>query len=304
MTDIAYNNATDTLRVQLCEFFRECEYSSEDSEYLLSAYDKIMNNTEARGLLERSLAIYAEDYHCNYNEIWANADKIANIVYLNEYTAELLTYICLTPQLKKYYIANNISLDIYKTTVMDLKYKLEECKLVYGIKGTFVVEWYPGFFELRRFGMGRLQFQIRKMPQDYEKDGKKISAGANVIEVHIPRSGEPLTEEACMASYLAAKEFFKDQVADDPCPFVCNTFLLYPENESFVPKHTNTYRFMKSYDVFRVEVDRARKNLWRLFDTQEQNVDKLPADTSMRRAFVDHLKKGGKIGWGYGVRFV
>ena len=107
-----------------------------------------------------------------------------------------------------------------------------------------------------------------------------------------------------MASYLAAKEFFKDQVADDPCPFVCNTFLLYPENESFVPKHTNTYRFMKSYDVFRVEVDRARKNLWRLFDTQEQNVDKLPADTSMRRAFVDHLKKGGKIGWGYGVRFV
>ena len=304
MTNITYDSKTDILRNKLCDFFKEFEYCENDAEYLLWAYDKIMSDPDARKLLDDTIAIYEADYHCNYNDIWANADKIAGIVYLNEYTVEFLTYVCLTNQLKKYYIANNISLDIYMTTVYDLKYKLEECKLVYGIIGTFVIEWYPKIFELRCFGIGRLQFQIVSMPQDYEKDGRKIAEGDKVIAVHIPRSGEPITEEACMASYLAAKEFFKNTVIYDPCPFVCNTYLLFPENETFIPKNTNTYRFLKSYDVFRVEIDRHRKNLWRLFDTYEQDLDKLPTDTSMRRAFVEHLKKGGKMGWGYGVRFV
>ena len=304
MKSIINNPRICALREELCVFFAEYEYSEEDTDYLLYTFDMIVNNPEASKLLEQSLTAYEENYRCNYNDIWANADKIAELIYVNEYTTELLIYICLTPQLKKYYIEKNISLDIYRTTVYDLKYKLEECKLVYGIIGTFVVEWFPGFFELRRFGIGRLQFQVGTIPTTYEKNGYRITPETKVLQVHIPRSGEPLTEEVCMKSYLAAKDFFKDTVTYEPCPFVCNTFLLYPENEKFIPKHTNTYRFMQSYDVFKEEVDRARKNLWRLFDTQEKNVDKLPTDTSMRRAFVEHLKNGGKMGWGYGIRFI
>ena len=107
-----------------------------------------------------------------------------------------------------------------------------------------------------------------------------------------------------MESYRKAKEFFGAEVTCDPCPFVCNSYLLYPENEKFLPTKSNTYRFMKSFEILSVRSDRERQNLWRIFDTQEKNIDRLPADTSMRRAFIEYLKKGGKMGAARGILFI
>jgi hypothetical protein len=66
--------------------------------------------------------------------------------------------------------------------------------------------------------------------------------------------------------------------------------------------HTsNVYRFMKRFDIVTSGTSPAREDLWRLFDTDEKEWDKLPADTSLRRAYVEHLKQGGAVGWGHGV---
>lgn len=125
-----------------------------------------------------------------------------------------------------------------------------------------------------------------------------------VINIHIPRSGEPLTQESCREAYLYAKQFWKDQVSQDPCPFVCHSWLLDPHFEEFLPKNSSTYRFFKSFDIYNSIPDKNRTSLWRLFDTMEQDPDKLPADTSMRRAFIDYLKNGGRLGMGSGVLLV
>ena len=85
---------------------------------------------------------------------------------------------------------------------------------------------------------------------------------------------------------------------------VCSSWLLYPEHENFLPKHSNTYRFFKSFDIFEQGTDKSRANLWRLFDTMEKDPNKLPTDTSMRRAYVERLKAGGQMGRGRGVLFV
>ena len=45
------------------------------------------------------------------------------------------------------------------------------------------------------------------------------------------------------------------------------------------------------------------EDLWRLFDTEDRNPDRLPTNTSFRKRYVDHLKNGGLVGWGYGVFF-
>ena len=68
-----------------------------------------------------------------------------------------------------------------------------------------------------------------------------------------------------------------------------------------LPKNTNTYRFMSEYDIIGSETNYG-EDLWRLFDTEEKNPDRLPTDTSMRRCYVEHLKKGGRVGNGFGVR--
>ena len=42
---------------------------------------------------------------------------------------------------------------------------------------------------------------------------------------------------------------------------------------------------------------------WRLFDMQvnKENLDELPQDTSLRRQYVELMKRGEKTGHGYGL---
>ena len=288
----------------ICGFLKEYEYDCSSSESLISAYEQITDNSETSVLLEQILQLYSDDYLCDFNVIFSKAEQIAKKIAALDFTVEFLIFICLSKRLSELYTEKGISLKYYKKSMADLKYKLDECLLVYGIVGSFVARWFVSFFRLERFGIGRLQFEVISFGGNYDKNGILLQPDTKVLNIHIPRSKEPLTEEACMASYLEAKAFFSDKVTTDPCPFVCDSYLLYPENEKFLPPTTNTYKFLKSFEILSTRSDKERSNLWRIFDTQEKNIDRLPADTSMRRAFIDYLKNGGKMGAGRGIRFI
>ena len=304
MISIKNSVGVEEMRCYICDFFEEYDYDRSSSDCLLSTYNRITKNSLSLELLEEILQLYNSDYRCDFDVIFEKAEKISQILEIHEFTVELLVFICLSKRLKELYSEKGIAAEYYWKSMADLKYKLDECMLVYGIGGSFVAKWFVGFFKLDRFGIGRLQFEVIPFGRSYNKNGIALTPETKVLNIHIPRSKEPLTEEACMESYRAAKEFFRTEVISDPCPFVCDSYLLYPENEKFLPPTTNTYRFMKSFEILSVRSDKERSNLWRIFDTQEKNIDRLPADTSMRRAFIEHLKKGGKMGAGRGIIFI
>lgn len=290
------------MKQYLENFFWEFEYLKEDSDVFLSAYDKICENEDALKIFNGSLALYDDNADCDYIGMIQSADKVAEILYIHEYTIELLMFIAMTKRLRERYIEKGIDLEIYRTTILDLRYKVDECKLVRSIVGSFVATWFIDFFKMRRFGLGRLQFEVIELGYNYDKGDIHLPPTAKVINVHIPRSLTPLTKESCEAAYEMAKEFFKGDY-DEPCAFVCHSWLLYPENKKIIPEKTNTYRFMSEFDVFTSGVYKDNSHLWRLFDTDERNFDRLPANSSIRRAYVDHLKAGGKTGWGMGIFF-
>ena len=285
-------------------FFREFEYGKEDSDELLRAYDRITEHPQASLLLDECLAAYEGDVPTDFSAMISAADRMAAYVSIHEYTAGLILFICFSGHLEKLYSIRGIDRGIYKNSMLDLKYKLNECRAVYGIAGSFVCSWFGRFFDLTRFALGRLQFEVIEFGEHYEKNGMILTPETKVLNIHIPRSGERLTEEACFNSYLMAKDFFKNEINRDPCPFVCSSYLLFPSNERFLEKGTNLYRFLKSFDVFRSRPDKGRDNLWRIFDTMEKNPDRLPRDTSLRRALADYLKNGGEMGSGRGVFFM
>lgn len=290
------------MREYLISFFEEFTYTLEDSAYFLNAYDVIASHTEAFALLNEALAAYAANEKLDYQEqIQKRAREIVNAVQLHPYTVDLLVYICMTRHLRELYAQRGIDMQIYRDSVLDLKWKLEECKAVKGIRGSFVASWFPGFFKLERFALGRLQFEIVTAQKDYQKNGVKIEKDVSrVINVHIPRTGTPIDRESCDASYAAARAFFADEVGKN-CAFVCCSWLLFPQNKSIVPQNTNTYRFLCEYDVVSWGYNEGQ-DLWRLFDTQEMNPDRLPTNSSLRRAYVEHLQKGGRVGWGLGFK--
>lgn len=304
MISIKNSIGADEMRSYICDFLEEYEYDCSSSDCLLSTYDQITTNSLSLELLEEILQLYNSDYCCDFDIIFEKAARISLILEIHEFTVELLVFICLSKHLKELYSEKDIATEYYRKSMADLKYKLDECMLVYGIVGSFVAKWFVAFFKLNRFGIGRLQFEVIPFGTSYNKNGITLTPQTKVLNIHIPRSKEPLTEEACMESYRKAKEFFGTEVSTDPCPFVCDSYLLYPENEKFLPTKTNTYRFMKSFEILSVRSDKERQNLWRIFDTQEKNIDRLPADTTMRRAFIEYLKKGGKMGAARGILFV
>lgn len=290
------------MREYLISFFKEFEYEDKDAQHLLYAYDIITSKESANKLLREILSAYEANIAMDDQaEIFNRARRISEITRVHDYTTELLMFICMTKHMKEVYSERGLDMQIYRDSVLDLKWKLEECKAVKGICGSFVSPWFCGFFDLTRFALGRLQFEMITIWQDYKKNGVCLERGkSRVINVHIPRTGTPLDRESCDKAYAQAREFFKEQVGDD-CPFVCHSWLLYPENKNILPPHTNIYRFMSEYDIIDWEVNNG-DDLWRLFDTEEKNPDRLPADSSLRRCYIEHMKNGGRVGCGFGVK--
>ncbi len=291
------------MREYLQKFFISFEYDAADAEYLLGVYDKIANREDTLAVWNEAIKTYERNMNCDFDMIIALAQDVAQRLDIHKYSTELLIFICLSKNLREIYVHRGIDLAIFHNSMLDLKYKLDECKTVKGIVGSFVAFWFNRFFNLERVALGRLQFEVDGFGRHYERDGYILTPESKAINIHIPRTLTHLTPESCDEAFAMAKEYFGDQVGEG-CPFICHSWMLYPGNRSILPETTNVHRFMSRFDIFDSADDPNLEDLWRIFDTDEKNPDMLSTDTSMRRAYVNHLKNGGQIGWGHGVFFL
>lgn len=284
----------------LFDFLTACRYEPSDIAYLTDVYKRILQNETAHACFAEA----EEQYRVGKQDaVLPLADKAADAVGVHRYTAELLVYLVLSRILKERYDEKGYDESLFYHTLLDLRYKLEECKAVKGIVGSFVAGWFAGFFDMTRFTFGRLQFEVIPFGEHYEKDGKRLCPDTSVLNVHIPRTGTRLDREECEKAYRQAAAFFADRLNSDVA-FVCHSWLLFPKNADILPEKSNIVAFMGRYDVFKWGFDPNGNDLWRLFDTDERHPDRLPTDTSARRCYAEYLKNGGMLGWGRGVFFL
>lgn len=294
------------MRAYLEQFLKDFDYKERDASFLLSEYDKIAGNWGAKTVFDKIISEYEKSIEIDYyNDVLVKAQNAGKNAGVHPYTSGLLIFMCLSKHLKELYKQKGISEEIFHNSMLDLRYKLEECKLVKNIIGSCVAWWFPGFFNMTRFALGRLQFELSTYQnEDYEKNGKKLTKGDIVIGVHIPRSETPITKEATDDAYAQAAKFFIDQIPNKQVVFVCHSWLLYKATLEVFPKHTNTYRFIHEFDVTWETHDKEGEynDAWRLFDMDYTgNIEDYPENTSMRRAYKDYLRNGGKTGEGFGI---
>ena len=287
-------------------FMDELGFDKEAVDSLSADIEKIYANEDAKALFAGAVDDYERDINSNYTELREAAKRAGEIVGVHAYSAELLLFICFSKHLRELYRLRGISDRIWFDSMSDLKWKLWECKAVKGIWGSFVAGWFPGFFNLTRFALGRLQFEIVEFNGEYEKDGKKLKKGDKVINVHIPRTLTPLDKKSRDDAYSQAAEFFKNMTDGAPIAFVCSSWLLYPEAEKILPAHSNIRGFMADYDMIRSKTNAEREygDMWRLFDMDfTGDLNDYPEDSSLRRAYKKFLLDGNRTGSGYGVFF-
>ena len=100
--------------------------------------------------------------------------------------------------------------------------------------GSFVSWWFDGFFEMTRFALGRLQFELMDFPESYEKDRTCAPEGmTKVINMHIPSCG-PLKKRGLRGIVSAGGSVFADAFPGEEIAFFCESWLLYPRHREFL----------------------------------------------------------------------
>ena len=291
------------MRAYLEEFLCQNSYETEDIATLLCAYDRVVASPAAKQALDRALSLYEKDVTTPYEALSPCIEEMAEQSGVHPYTTGLLTFLCMTRHAERAFLEKGYSRALFLDTMQDLRYQVAQCKAVKGVCGSFALSWLCGFFRLERFQLGRLQFELISFGKHYEKNGHTLTPDSTVINVHIPRTGTPLRPAEVTAACEQAREFYRDRLGDSPA-FACFSWLLWPKNAQIFSPESNIMRFAHRFDVFDSGIWGKDEDLWRLFDTDERNPDRLPADSSARRAYIAHLKAGGRTGWGHGVFFL
>ena len=282
------------------DFMQKLNFPIDEQKELINSLDIILQSPRYSDAFLGALDFYNSD-NFDFSTMLERIKFLAQSADICEYTAYMLFLICLSTKLHKRYIQKGISDGIFYATMADLKFKLEECRLVHGKCGTFVPGWYKGFFEMKIFALGRLQFEINHTWFECDVDGVHIPKGTKALSVHIPRTGTKLDHSLVLDSYNTAKEFFKDEF-DDNVIFICNSWLLYPWNREVLKEGSNLAQFYDDFTIVRSGEYENYSEVWRLFDClYDGNPDNLPNDTSLRRAYIKRIKDKQPIGHGTGV---
>ncbi len=290
------------MREYLADFLERFSYPEEARNALLEAYGRIRADEAGSRAFDGILRRYEADIRRDLQPLLDEMSAVAAGTGVHVYTAHLLLLIAMSRHLLDCYREAGIDEQIWFTSMCDLKWKLTECRLVRGIWGTFVADWLARYFQMDRFGLLRLQFEPYRLGYHYEKDGLVLTPDTPAINTHIPRTGGRLDRESAERSFAMAADFFKERYRIDPPVFVCQSWLLYRDNLEILSPDSNLYSFITRFDILSSKEKEAYEDAWRLFDREYTgDVDQLPQDTSLRRAYADWIRRGKKFGEGYGV---
>lgn len=260
---------------------KEIGFTAEQTAELAGVYDKIADDVFF-GFIKK----YDEDFEApNLKEYEPDG--------VNRYQAHLVVYLCLTKRYKEYLAEKGRPSGEYEKQLIAIRNHADFCKKEHGVTGTFIASWYKKVFELCLYNLGRLQFETAKLKNEVPG----FEPGCDILNVHIPR-GESLLKEDCLKSFDMAAEKFGPVSGNGRLLFTCKSWLLYPLNRQLITYKSNILDFMDLFDILYSED--TNNAIYMLFGTFDLNA--LPEDTRLQRAYKAHLLNGGTMGHGFGVR--
>lgn len=290
------------MREHYLEFLKRADMPSEANDYLLDSFNTLVpaHENELKEIID-----YLYSHDCSVPSTVKLREELAEKTNIHLYTVNFIFLVLASKRMLSDFRKKGIDDEIFWETILDLKYKLFECKTVKGVWGNFVEHWYDIFFKCNIVKLGRLEFERLSYPEELPEityEGVKINHGDTVYSVHIPSCGK-FTKEMRADSYKRAKEFFKEETGEKPMVLFCESWLMNPDNLEIFPESMNIIEFQKEFYVFHKHIDPDYGDCWRVFGKEyEGNPDDLPQSTTMQKCIVNWLKKGNYMAYGFGVR--
>lgn len=171
------------------------------ADYCEEVFARIKSDPELFSLLETAESRFMMGFDSG-----SLAAKLSEKTGFHRYTIDLILMLYSCLRLHRLYKANGYSDEIFYATVPEnLGYNTELCMKLHGIIGNFAFNAYRTMVSCTRFCLGRLHFELTRMPFDYKDICKK---GQMVLSCHIPASG-PLLLDEVEESFKLAYDFFK-----------------------------------------------------------------------------------------------
>ena len=277
MTHIEWLNKTIAMPEEPSALLSEwCAKAASDE-----GYAELKNKFFNGGNVHPEMAAFAEKHG-----ITAELSELAH--------AELFT-----AHMQTIYAEKGWDMDVYLDSLKDITIWAKVCRRDYGIWGLKQFDWYSNQLRCEMFRLGRMQYHVITYSGiDYSAGGMSVKSGDKVLNIHIPE-GDSLTEEKRLDSYRRAYKFFGGKYN----AFTCHTYLFYERHYEILPKTSNILGFMGDFKLFDFTEKEGDDNLWRIFDRRDSYDPKtLPRDTSLRRAYAEHLERNGmKVGGARGI---
>lgn len=298
----------DQLKKNAEEYSALLAFPSEAQNRLRECLDTIAKNEETFDGFCRLLSEYDESCDLYYSGRAEKMKVISELAGIDAREGWLILYVCMLPRLRRYFEEKGIADQLFLDIIPDLRYKLQECLAVEGIYGLMesaVGAWYALLFRCRLLCFGRLQFVFQDAKFTCECDGVQIEEDTPVLNIHIPKTGGKLDREGVQRAYREAAAYYAPLFGDRPIIMTCVSWMLFPRHEEFLSPDSNMMQFYRDFTLVSSGVYENYASVWRVFDRHYTgDVDDLPKDTSLRRAYAELIRKGEKTGWGRGVRIV
>jgi hypothetical protein len=197
--------------------------------------------------------------------------------------------------------ARGIPAKVTWSTLSDLGRQVETFYRFNGRTGFDEEAWISLHFRCLLFQLGRLQFERWKLPAGWPHLVEGVGPGAEALNVHIPEAG-PLRPKECDQALAAALPFFDRYFPGHGYRVgVCTSWLLDDQLARYLPEESNIVRFQRRFELLPGGIASNDTVIRFVFRTRETDLGRLPQNTSLERAVVQHIRCGriwrARSGW-------
>ena len=283
-------------RRYLPAIFERLAIAEEDQREILAAWPSAETDPETWKCLERAYETLVNDLG-GFAPIDLPGPAIGSTP-IGRYFF-VYVYLAALADVRRFHARRRIADDISWATLSDLGRNLKRDRLLLGDGGLRTSGWLTLHFRGSLYQLGRLQFNRTRVRAAHVADA--FGEGDPAVGIHIPESG-PLTPLACDDSLANAHPFFARHFPETPTKLaICTSWLLDPQLAEYLARDSNIIRFQRRFELVGEGWDGDADILRFVFHRIAPKIDDLPERTTLERAIVAHLRKGGhwrsRTGW-------
>lgn len=249
---------------------------------------------------------FNKDFDKEFYEALKNI-RISDAISIEDYNLDekdgkrnLLSYLFLCKNAEEKYVQRGIKHEILYDTLSDLAIWTEIWSRKKGELYLGEIKWLSRHLKVQLFKLGRLQFCLGKA--EFDIPGENVLKGDNVIEVHIPSNGEPLTYDACVKSFSKAQKFFADYFPDfDYKCFTCDSWLLDSSLKNILESESNILKFQTMFKLIKEVKSNAILNYVFEWGTNIKDVKNTICTSSLSKKVKKRVLEGGSFYEGFGI---